>query len=86
MRLSLVGQLGHINYKPNFEMLRLSKNCVESHENDQIYHDFKTVPFGCFEVYFMGLKMHSKLMTSKWPNIPALVRNAKKLYQDFMNG
>ena len=37
------------------------------------YRGFKVIPVGAFEVYFMGLKLHSKIMSMQWPRISALV-------------
>ena len=64
IRLSRVWQFGDVTYRPNLEMQRLAKLCTATKNKRQsLYRDFKAIPIGAFEVYFMGLKLHSKLMS-----------------------
>ena len=59
----MVWQFGDVVYRPNFEMERLAKLTKTSKNKHTLYRSFKALPVGAFEVYFMGLKLHSKLMS-----------------------
>ena len=73
MRLTKVWQFDDVIYRPNFEMQRLAKLCKATKKRNSHYQGFKMIPVGAFEVYFMGLKLHSKIMSMQWPRISALV-------------
>jgi hypothetical protein len=38
---------------------------------------------GAFEVYFMGIKLFSKLMSGKWPSIPLVAEKCYNAYASF---
>lgn len=85
VRLSSVWQFGDVIYRPNFEMQRLAK-LIKTTKKDQysLYREFKTIPVGAFEVYFMGVKVHSKLMSMQWPKLSVLLGICKKVHRDFL--
>ena len=85
IRLMSRCQIGGIDYLPNWEMQRLAKSLKPSHTNKNFWN-FRTIPVGAFEVYFMGVKLHSKLITMKWPNISMLTEKCKIVYQNFVDG
>ena len=48
------------------------------------YQNYKT-PRGAFEVYFMGVRLYSKLLTNQWPNSSALAAKCARVYADYVN-
>jgi hypothetical protein len=39
-----------------------------------------------FEVYFMGIRVYSKILTRLWPNIPGLANKCVKIYNEHLEG
>ena len=38
---------------------------------------------GAFEVYFMGIRLFSKLKSGKWPNIDMVAEKCKQVYEAY---
>ena len=49
------------------------------------YEGYKT-PRGAFEIYFMGIRLYSKLLTNQWPSSSAIANKCKRIYEDYVNG
>jgi hypothetical protein len=40
---------------------------------------------GAFEVYFMGVRLFSKIESKMWPNIPALAEKCVNCYKAYVS-
>ena len=52
----------------------------------QYYRVLSVIPVGAFEVYFMGVKLYSKIESKKWPDVPKLIEKCKFVYIEFISG
>ena len=40
---------------------------------------------GAFEIYFMGVRLFSKLICNKWPRVTLVVQKCEEIYSSFHN-
>jgi hypothetical protein len=61
-----------------------SKNCQHEFnvEQDTEFVGYTTA-LGAFEVYFMGVRVFSKIQSGLWPSIPLLAEKCKQVWNDF---
>ena len=53
---------------------------------DGVTYENYATPRGAFEVYFMGVRLYSKLLTHQWPNRTLLASKGARIYEDYVNG
>ena len=64
-----------ISYTPSKEILKMSKMISK---ND--------ITRGAFEVYFMNVKLFSKILSNTWPNYSLVAQKCVKAYDDIVSG
>lgn len=53
--------------------------------NDGIFTGY-VKELGAFEVYFMGVRLYSKIQSNKWPNTKLLGQKCKRAYDAYIAG
>ena len=44
------------------------------------------IPYGAFEIYFMGIRLFSKRLSKTWPDVEEFVTYFKKVFEAYKNG
>ncbi len=64
-------------------MIELADKCKLEKEYLMI---LSKIPFGAFEIYFMGVRLFSKNLSKNWPNVDDFVEKFNRILRDYNDG
>ena len=65
--------------------LELHTQAMKGKKSFNVWTNYPTKRYG-FEVYFMGVRLYSKISTRLWPNNNLVVMKCLKVWNDFQEG